>query len=99
MISDVITLISVVRSQNEIGEWSADENQTTVYAKIDSVSRDEWYQAGKLGLKAQYRFTIHLADYSGEEVAIYQGIRYAIYRTYRASNDRIELYAERQAGV
>lgn len=99
MISDVVTLIAVVRTQNSIGDWIQSERYNEVYCKMDSVSRDEWYSAGRLGLKAQYRFTISLADYGGEEILEYQGKRYAVYRTYNVNNDHIELYVERQVGV
>ena len=95
---DVITLVSSVRKQDEIGQWVEDENLTTVVCEVNSVSRSEWYDAGKLGLKAQFQFTIHFSDWHDEEVLIYQENRYAVYRTYR-NGDRLELYAERQAGV
>ena len=99
MISDVITLVSVTRSQDSIGAWTEQEAENTVYAEVDSVSRSEWFEAGKAGLRAEFRFTIFLGDWHGEEIVEYNGQRYGVYRTYHRTNDRIELYCERQVGA
>lgn len=99
MISDVVTLVFVTRSQNAIGAWEVSEQYNEVYAEVDSVSRSEWFEAGKAGLRAEYRFTIFCADYHGEERVIYKGTAYGVYRTYHRTNDRIELYCERQVGA
>lgn len=98
MRSDVISLITVTRTQNAIGEWVPSEKSTQVYAGVDSITRNEWYEAGQLGLKPSYRFTIHMGDYGGQELLEYNGERYGVYRTYN-TYDRIELYAERKAGL
>ena len=99
MISDVITLVGVTRSQNSIGAWEVSEQYNEVYAEVDSVSRSEWFEAGKAGLRAEFRFTIFLGDWHGEEIVEYNGQRYGVYRTYHRTNDRIELYCERQVGA
>ena len=38
-------------------------------------------------------------DYQGEQIAVVDGARYGVYRTYRAKNETLELYLERRAGI
>ena len=44
-------------------------------------------------------FTVFMDDYEDETVLEYDNKRYAIYRTYRAKTDVLELYAERKGGT
>lgn len=99
MLSDVIKLVSVTRTQDSAGIWSEAETEKEVLATVDSVSRTEWAEAARIGLKAEYRFTVFNGDYNGEETLTYNGVTYGVYRTYRASLDRLELYAERKSGA
>jgi hypothetical protein len=38
-------------------------------------------------------------DYQGELAVEYNGIRFSVYRIYRATSDKMELYAQREAGT
>ena len=38
-------------------------------------------------------------EYQGEEIAILNGARYGIYRTYSPNGEEMELYLEQKAGV
>ena len=98
--SNVITLISTSRQQDEYGVWR-DNVETTrdVFCQVDSVGRSEFFAAGQMGLKPEYVFRMFFADYEGEGIVIYNGTRYAVYRTYHARTDEIELYVQREAGV
>ena len=64
-----------------------------------SVSRREFYEAGRNGLNPEYMFTVFAGDYNGERVVEYNGARYAVYRTYRTRTDYIEIYAQREGGT
>lgn len=74
-----------------------------VYALVSSVSRSEFFQAGRAGYSPAFIFSVFAADYQNESVIEYNGETYAVYRTYRRGtgdgSDYIELYAERQAGT
>ena len=50
-------------------------------------------------MKPEYKFTLFFGDYNGEDTLIYNDNAYAVYRTYKATTDEIELYAERKGGV
>lgn len=94
--SDVLTLVSESLSQNSIGAWITTETTRDVYCKTESVTRDEFFGAGRNGLNPQFRFIVFSGDYNDEKTVIYKGKRYGIYRTYFAKTDLIELYAERK---
>ena len=74
-----------------------------VFAKVRSVTRNEFFQAGRAGYSPSLTFEIFAADYAGEKTVEYGGVSYAVYRTYRRpegdGSDYIELYAERKAGT
>lgn len=97
--SDVLTLISVTRSQNDYGVWEETRTKKNVFCQVDSVTRAEFFDAGRNGLNPEYRFTVFAADYNEEKSCVYKGKAYGIYRTYQPRTDYIELYAERKGGT
>lgn len=99
MRSDVIKLVGVSRVQNAIGVWVETPTERQVFCQVTSVSASEFFEAAKIGLRPDYRFTIFAGDYQGETELIYNGVHYSIYRTYNNTTDRLELYAETKAGV
>ena len=97
--SEVINLISITYTIDEIGQRIPVETSVTRYCQLSSVSQSEWFEAGRNGLKAEYRAVLDAYEYDGQEVAEINGVRYGVYRTYRTKSDTIELYLERKAGV
>lgn len=97
--SSIITLIKETKTQDAFGVWQKSETQRDVFCQVDSVTRAEFFEGGRNGLNPEYRFSMFFADYDGEEIAIYNNKRYAIYRVYHARTDVIELYAERKGGT
>lgn len=96
--SNTIDLISVTYAEDSIGQKIAVETQRTVFCAVDSISRAEFYDAGRNGLKPEYRITLFAPDYNREEALILNGVRYGIIRTYQNRNETIELYVERLTG-
>lgn len=74
-----------------------------VFARVFSVTRSEFFEAGRAGYKPELVFSVWAGDYNGEGVIAYNGDTFAVYRTFRKhegdGSDYIELYAERQAGT
>lgn len=97
--SDVIKLISVTRTQDIYGQFVDTETPRQVYCQVGSITQSEFYEGGRNGLNPEYRFTVFFADYEDETIVEYKGKRYAVYRTYLARNDRLELYVERKGGT
>lgn len=97
--SDVLTLISVSQYQNDFGVWVETRNERQIFCQVDSVTRAEFFDAGRNGLNPQFRFTVFAADYNEEKTCVYKGKAYGIYRTYQPRTDVLELYAERKGGT
>lgn len=97
--SDIIYLMTPSRFQDQRGVWQESKARKRVFCKADSVTRQEFFDGGRNGLKPEYKFTLFFGDYDGEQSLIYNGVEYAVYRTYKATTDEIELYAERKGGV
>ena len=95
--TDVLTLVAQTISTDQYGNEVATEVETQVFCEVDSITQTEFYQAANTELNPEYKFTIFFGDYSGQPIVIYNGVRYAIYRTYRA-DDNLELYVERKIG-
>lgn len=97
---DVLILISTTKTQNAYGVWEETESEHQVFCEISSITRQEFYQAGRNGINPEFVATVFDGDYSGERVCAWRGNRYAIYRVYRASGkDYVELYAQREGGT
>ena len=96
--TDVITLVAQTITTDKYGNEVAKETERTVFCEVDSISQTEFYAAANTELNPEYKFTIFFGDYEGEEVVVFNGARYSVYRTYR-SGDNLELYAERKIGV
>ena len=97
--SDIVKLIQTTHTQDEFGVWQTEETEREVFCQVNSVTRAEFFEGGRNGLNPEYMFTMFEADYEGEPIVEYNGLRYGIYRTYRGRRDTIELYAERKGGT
>ena len=96
--SDVLTLVAETFTTDAYGNQVASETEKEVYCEVYSISKNEFFSAGREGHRPSFRFDVFFGDYSGEQIAEYNGTRYYIYRTYR-NNDTMELYAEMRVGV
>ena len=96
--SSVIYLIDEEFEVDEMGVQTPEESMRKVYANVTSVSGSEWFEGGRNGLNPDLKFRIFKYDYAGEEIIEYNSNRYAVYRTYEARNDILELYVERKKG-
>ena len=96
--SEVITLVSSERTQDQYGVWTDALTGRDVFCQVDSVTRQEFFEGGRNGLNPEFRFTMFFGDYDGERDLIYKGNAYSVYRTYIGRKDTIELYVERKGG-
>lgn len=97
---DVLTLISESFAANNIGVRVATETRRDVLAHEKSLSRADWYYGARAGLNPSLVVSTPSVNYSGEKVAEWKGVRYAIYRTYTPEkSDETELYLERRTGA
>lgn len=96
---EVIKLVQVTFTKNEHDVQVPSESAAEVFADVRSISSSEFFNAGNAGMKPAYKFVINYDEYSGETLVEYEGKRYVIYRTYRPSEDRLELYVEGRLGA
>jgi SPP1 family predicted phage head-tail adaptor len=97
---DVMKLISTTTGKDENGITRTTYGEPReVMCQVDSITRAEFFEAGRNGLNPEFKFRMFFGDYHGERVVEYHGLRYSIYRTYHGRGDIIELYAERRGGT
>lgn len=75
------------------------EEKRLAYANVTSVSSAEWFEGGRNGLNPELRIRMFAPDYQGEQIVEINGQQYAIYRTYQARTDIVELYVEKRKGT
>jgi len=97
--SEVISLVNQTFTYDTIGNPTATETQTQVYCNVESCGQNEFYRAGQIGLKPEYKVTMFKYDYNDQVIAIYKNKRYNIYRTYFKTNEEIELYLNEVKGL
>lgn len=96
---DVIKLIGKSYTIDESGNQIAVDTARTVFCKVNSATRTEFYNAAQVNMHPNYVFTLsHYKDYLNEpeiEYTDWTGTtkRYAITRTY-INGDSIDLTAE-----
>lgn len=95
---DTIFLLSTTYEKNKYGQDIPQNTRRQVFCDRQSVSRNEFFNAGRNGLNPQYVFTVFKGEYEGETICEYNGKTYSIYRTYETDDDYIELYVERKGG-
>lgn len=98
-ITDTCTLISETYSKSATGEFTAVENCREVLCTVGSINRAEFFEAGRSGLNPEIMLTVSWLDYEGEKLAEFHGERYAVYRSYRADDEKVELYLTKKAGA
>lgn len=96
---DVLTLLNVTTTKDARGVLHKSITSRDVFCKRQSVSRNEFFDGGRNGLNPEFVFTVFSAEYSGETLCKYNGLTYAIYRTYLADSDYVELYVQREGGA
>lgn len=95
-----ITLVSVVHESDSLKQLVERETGTqTVFCSVKNITRSEWAATAHRDLKPALCVTVWADEYAGEMVAIFEGKRYGVYRTYQPNSEEIELYLERKAGA
>lgn len=102
MVDTTIKLITPgTRTQDATGVWrKSAQTEREIFARMEDVSRSEFFNGGQAGFRPELQFTVFHDEYQGEAVAEFNGVRYAIYRTYHVpGTDDLELYLQREVGV
>lgn len=94
---EVIELLSVTVTEDEIGNQIEQETARQVFANEFSISDRDFYSAGVQGLKPEKRFEIYVFEYQNETKFIHNGIKYRIIRT-ETRGEKIRLTGEKVIG-
>lgn len=95
-----LTLIATTNNGTDaIGQPIVTETTRDVLVEVSSVTSTEFFAGQQNGLSPAYRFRIDRFGYKGESLCIYNGTRYAIYKSFESDNNYIDLYAEEVRGV
>lgn len=97
-LAEKIALILTEYTQDDIGQWVEERTETDVFAIVESVTMSEFYQAGMQGFKPEYRMTVWMKEYNGQNLIEYNDKTYTVYRTYRRDDGRMELYVTERKG-
>lgn len=90
--SDQITLIAESKTAGSEGYPEIVETSTPIYADVKSVSRTEFYESLKAGVKLVIVFEIWDNEYSNQKLVEYGGKRYRVERTYQSPlSERLQL--------
>jgi SPP1 family predicted phage head-tail adaptor len=96
MYNDVITLLTITETVNEIGDTIPSEARKDVFAEVRSIGMKETYEAMSVGLKPEMTFVIaDYYDYEDQEDIEYNGKRYKVLRTYRKGTNELEIIVTR----
>ena len=91
-------LITSIYKDDDFGVPKKVETSRKVYGSFDSLSASEIFDGGRDGLNPELRFTMLELDYKDETILVRGNKRYAVYRTFRPGNGKVELYCERKGG-
>ena len=97
--NDTLYLLTTTYTQDKYGVPKPTNVKNEVFCDKESISRAEFFNAGRNGLNPQFVFKVFKGDYQGESLCEYDGLTYSIYRTYETDDDYIELYVERKGGT
>lgn len=90
----VISLITVITTENELGDVIEETTERQVFADKQSVRQSEFYQAAATGLRPELMFVVRTIEYNGETKLKYNGKEYSIIRTYDKDGELTELVCQ-----
>ncbi len=94
LFKDVIKLISITITENDMGDPVEIPVEREVFADKQSIRQSEFYQAAATGLRPELMFVVRTIDYNNEPKLKYNDKEYTIIRTYDKDGELIELICQ-----
>ena len=94
---DVIYLISIESTEDDIGNSIDVEVKRQVFANKFYINQSEFYNAQVTGLKPSQQFEIYSFEYQDESKLEHEGIRYSIIRV-EERGDKARITCEKVIG-
>ena len=96
MYNDVITLLTITETENDIGDLIETISKKEVFAQVRSIGMKENYESLAVGLKPELTFILaDYYDYDDQEFIEYNTVRYKVLRTYRKTTNELEIVVTR----
>lgn len=98
--NDEIVLIKTTQTENDMGDVIDVQEKSVVLCEVESVTRNEFYNAAKVDMQPEIVFVINRYDYEGQSELEYEGNLYDVIRSYKPNHrnnptpmdiDRLEL--------
>lgn len=86
-----LKLIGIKYEQDEWRNKVEVRAEKTVLCNLESVTRNEFYNASVTGYKPELIFVMHAYEYDNEQKVEYEGKEYKVIRTYRRNFEELEL--------
>ena len=98
--TDLIQLVGLTIADDAQKQKVEEETEPReIFCSVKNITRAEWAAAGQKGLKPAACVVVWADEYQDEEIAILDGRRYGVYRTYQPNPEELELYLEKKGGV
>lgn len=94
LFKEVIKLISITTSENDMGDPVEIPVEREVFADKQSIRQSEFYQAAATGLRPELMFVVRTIDYNQEQKLKYNGKEYTIIRAYDKDGELTELVCQ-----
>ena len=94
LFKDVINLISINVTENDMGDSIETPDKRQVFADKKSVRQNEFYQAASTGLKPELMFVVRTIEYNQEPILEFNSKTYTITRTYEKDGELTELICQ-----
>ena len=98
-LDNVCTLIKCVYISDDCGDQTETETENICFCAELPITSSEFYNAGQSGIKPEKMLIVESECYNGEKLAVYDNVRYDIYRVYPKDNGYTELYLKIKGGV
>lgn len=95
MYNDLVTLISITTTKDDIGQTVETETPREVLCEVKSISQTEFYQAAQTQLRPELKVIMDKDDYQKEVRLEYDDEDYKVIRRYKTDGNEIELTCER----
>ena len=94
--NEVLYLLEETQEKRDAAGFLIEEEETQscqreVFCSVDSVKRNEFFEAMRSGIRLALVFHIAVDDYQGETILIYENTKYNIEKTYRLNEYDLEL--------
>lgn len=88
---EIALITKKIIGKDKLKQNLTEEVKTTLLCRKKSITRSEFYQANKAGIRPNIVVDIRSFEYENQELAIFEGKKYRIIKTYLIDSETLEL--------